>query len=155
MSLLEALNSGVRVHSPAAMEALGRGLVREVVQTRGLPACVALYGDLGVGKTTLVRGMAAELQLPSLTSPSFNYYFLYKGCVLGRTVELLHLDAYRLSSPEDFYTLMLDEILNERTLWIIEWPERLGVALPKNALKIELKILSEGVHSVQILSEKT
>jgi tRNA threonylcarbamoyladenosine biosynthesis protein TsaE len=153
MSILEALKSGVTVHSAEAMEALGRGIVREIFPNGGT---IALQGDLGAGKTTLVRGMAAALGIDNVTSPSFNYYFLYPPprkatadfVSLRPNLQLLHLDAYRLNSPGDYPSLMIDEFLTKETLFVIEWPEKLGRFLPKEAMRLELKIIGKGVHRV-------
>lgn len=142
MILLDALKSGLTVHSPEAMEAVGRGVVRELFPIGGV---LALYGDLGAGKTTLVRGMAQALGIENVTSPSFNYYFLYKG-----KVPLLHLDAYRLNSPADYPSLMIDELFTPETLFVIEWPEKLGQFLPKTAIGLGLSVASEGVHEIKI-----
>jgi len=126
------------------MEALGRGIVAEKFAQGGT---LALRGDLGVGKTTLVRGMADALGVKSITSPSFNYYFIYNT---GKT-PLLHLDAYRLAMPADYTSLMIDEQLTPSTLFVIEWPEKLGDFLPKDAVTLELKIVGEGIHEVKLI----
>ena len=138
--MLEALKSGITTHSTAAMEAVGRGIGRGIFTSGGT---VALQGEMGSGKTTLVRGITAALGIGNVTSPSFNYYFLYKG-----KIPILHLDAYRLNSPSDYPSLMIDELLTRETLFVIEWPEKLGEFLPKDALRLELRIVGEGVHRV-------
>lgn len=144
MSMLAALTSGVRLHSSQAMEGLGRALVAEKFSRGGV---LGLVGDLGAGKTTLVRGMAAALGIDNITSPSFNYYLLYKG-----KIPLLHLDAYRLNSPEEYPSLMIDELLTPETLFVIEWPEKMGGFLPQSAMLLEIKIVGEGVHEARIIS---
>lgn len=144
MSLMLALKKGMLAHSAAAMEALGRGIARERLAQGGT---LALRGDLGAGKTTLVRGIAQAVGVENITSPSFNYYFLYKASPLP----LLHLDAYRLASPADYPSLMIDEQLTPNTLFVIEWPEKLGDFLPKNAVTLELRIVGEGVHQVTLI----
>lgn len=124
------------------MERVGEIVARELFPCGGT---LGLRGDLGAGKTTLVRGLARHLGFSDITSPSFNYYFLYKG-----RIPLLHLDAYRLNGPADYPSLMIDELLTPQTLFVIEWPERLGERLPQNALTLELTILKEGLHQVKL-----
>lgn len=142
----DALKRGVEVHSAAAMEAIGRGLARSPQLSQG--GTLALVGDLGSGKTTLVRGIAQALGIDSITSPSFNYYFLYRQ---GRQ-PLLHLDAYRLARPQDFPSLMIDELLTPQTLFVVEWPDKLGQYLPAGAHTLSLSIAAPGVHQLKYLS---
>lgn len=100
---------------------------------------LALEGDLGAGKTTLVRGLAAGLGLdPSLVhSPTFaivNHYDPPPG-----RAPLIHVDAYRLSSPDELATLALDSIAMERAVLVVEWPERAAGLLPASSARIQLQ----------------
>ncbi|MDR1595593.1 MAG: tRNA (adenosine(37)-N6)-threonylcarbamoyltransferase complex ATPase subunit type 1 TsaE [Puniceicoccales bacterium] len=83
---------------------------------------VALVGDLGSGKTTFVRGMAAGFGIhAAVTSPSFNILNTYSG-----NATLLHADAYRLDGTEyASSSLMLEDFLTEPYCLVVEWPERL------------------------------
>lgn len=142
MSVLEALKAGLKTSSAAGTQAVGIALAREVFARGGT---LALYGDLGAGKTTLVRGIAEGLGFSDITSPSFNYYFLYQG-----PKPMLHLDAYRLNAPQDYPSLMIDELLVPHTTFVVEWPEKLGEYLPKDAIKLELTIVGEGEHLIKL-----
>ena len=126
------LKAGVCVHSAHAMQALGRGVVRELFGRSG--GVLALQGDLGAGKTTLVRGIAEALGAGEITSPSFNYYLMYKE---GKR-PLIHVDAYRLKGPADWDGLMLNELLTPQTLLVVEWPERVREALPEGTRWLQL-----------------
>jgi len=88
----------------------------------------------------------SALGISEITSPSFNYYFLYKG-----KIPLLHLDAYRLNDPSGYPSLMIDELLTPQMLFIIEWPERVGAYLPKNTAMMEFSIVKEGLHLVRMI----
>ena len=92
------------------------------------PVVIGLSGELGTGKTTLVRAIAAALGVAApVTSPTFALVHRYDGaaCVV------YHLDAYRLRRPEEAIDLGLDDMLREdRAVILIEWPERLGASLP-------------------------
>ena len=102
---------------------------------------LALSGDLGAGKTTLaralIRAMAGDPAL-EVPSPTFTLVQSYEG-----RVPIHHFDLYRLTSPEELDELGLDEALSDGAA-LIEWPERAGEALPKNAIRIELTHRDEG-----------
>jgi tRNA threonylcarbamoyladenosine biosynthesis protein TsaE len=105
---------------------------------RGLrpPAVVAIAGELGSGKTTLVRAIAAGLGVTEpVTSPTFALVHRYRGSA----VEVYHVDAYRLRRPEDGADLGLDEMAAQRdAVVLIEWPERLGREMPAAHYRIRL-----------------
>jgi tRNA threonylcarbamoyladenosine biosynthesis protein TsaE len=88
------------------------------------PKLIILRGDLGAGKTTLVKGMAEFLgaaEAEEVTSPTFTLIHEYQG----RTVRLYHLDLYRLETERELLTLGLDEIAAEPdALVLVEWGEK-------------------------------
>ncbi|HVY73103.1 MAG TPA: tRNA (adenosine(37)-N6)-threonylcarbamoyltransferase complex ATPase subunit type 1 TsaE [Candidatus Paceibacterota bacterium] len=94
-------------------------------------AVVALQGDLGAGKTTFTQALAAELGITeTIQSPT---YVLMKDYPIsfGRFTKLIHIDAYRLESPEEFAALKPETFLtNPENLVVIEWPERIEGQLP-------------------------
>jgi tRNA threonylcarbamoyladenosine biosynthesis protein TsaE len=82
---------------------------------------VYFHGDLGSGKTSFIQGMAKTYGIQtSITSPTFNLWHHYKG-----SVNLFHLDAYRLHSPEETDHLYLEDFLVSPYVICIEWPEKL------------------------------
>ena len=105
-------------HSPAETEALGEAWGRAA--ERGL--VIALSGDLGAGKTQLVRGIARGLGCPGrVHSPTFTLVNVYAG---GR-LTLFHLDLYRLETPEQIHVAGVDEYLQPDGVAVIEWAERM------------------------------
>lgn len=129
------LNGGLKrinnTSSPEETEALGR----ELAQLLPSSATVCLYGDLGAGKTTLIKGIASQLSGVSpheINSPTFTYLNIYEG---KRTV--YHFDCYRLESVEGFLGRGFDEYLEG--LCLIEWPERIEPLLPKPCVTITLR----------------
>lgn len=105
-------------HSPAETEALGEAWGREA--QRGL--VIALSGDLGAGKTALVRGLARGLGYNGrVHSPTFTLVNTYEG---GR-LTLFHLDLYRLETPEHIRSAGVEEYLRPEGVAVIEWAERL------------------------------
>lgn len=121
-----------RLQGEDAQERLGGKLARACVA----PALIFLYGDLGAGKTTLVRGFLRALGYAgSVKSPTYTLIEPY-DTVAGR---VYHLDLYRLGNGEELEYLGLREMLAERALLLIEWPQR-GVGwlpVPDLAVHIE------------------
>jgi len=106
-------------HSPADTEALGEQWGREA--QRGW--IIALSGDLGAGKTQLVRGLARGLGVTArVHSPTFTLVNEYGG---GR-LQLFHLDLYRLETPEQIRGAGIEEFLQPEGVTVIEWAERLA-----------------------------
>lgn len=107
---------------------------------------IALYGDLGVGKTTFVRGLAQAWKVSEpVKSPTFNLYTIYKG-----ERQLIHLDAYRLGSDSDLDALMIEDFLAPPWCLAIEWPERIIEALPEDTWHLDLSIRSDKSHHIQL-----
>ena len=143
MNILERLAEGVSTVSAEETRALAAEL------GRCLPAdtTLALHGNLGVGKTTFVQGLAAGLGIDeSVTSPTFNIFTLHRGS--SRT--LIHLDAYRLDRPEQVEDLMLDDFLVSPWVLAVEWPERVADWVPAEAWHIELQIEGPQRHRMRL-----
>jgi tRNA threonylcarbamoyladenosine biosynthesis protein TsaE len=110
-------------HSGAETVEVGRKLARLLVP----PQLLILRGDLGTGKTTLVKGIAEALEAAEadeVTSPTFTLIHEYDGARDGRPVKLFHLDVYRLEGERQLETLGLDELLTPDALVLVEWGEK-------------------------------
>ena len=133
-SLLTKLNKSIQTSSAEETMAIGEQLAKELPTDISL----ALYGDLGVGKTTLVKGIAKGLGITkNITSPTFNLFSIYQG-----EKQLVHLDAYRLSQEQSIENLMFEDFLHSPYLCVIEWPDNVPQLIDKNTLKLELSIES-------------
>jgi tRNA threonylcarbamoyladenosine biosynthesis protein TsaE len=91
------------------------------------PQLLILSGDLGTGKTTLVKGIAQALDAAEpdeVTSPTFTLLHEYHGSRDGQPVKLFHLDVYRLEGERQLETLGLDELLTPDALVLVEWGEK-------------------------------
>lgn len=101
---------------------------------------VCLEGNLGAGKTTLVQGIASGWgSYDSVTSPSYVLVNVYRRL---DNEQLYHLDAYRLSGPEEAIDLDLDAMLARGAL-LVEWADRIAGALPEDHLWIRMKAINE------------
>ncbi|GBD02679.1 tRNA threonylcarbamoyladenosine biosynthesis protein TsaE [bacterium HR18] len=121
--------------TPEATRALGKHLARRLHPGD----VVALYGELGSGKTQLVKGIAEGLGIPEaeVNSPTFTLLHIY----LGGRLPLYHFDAYRLRQLEEFYALGYEEYFFGEGVSIVEWAERIEPLLPPYALRLHLEHL--------------
>jgi tRNA threonylcarbamoyladenosine biosynthesis protein TsaE len=109
------------------------------------PQLLLLRGDLGTGKTTLVKGIAQALDAADpdeVTSPTFTLLHEYDGTQNGKPVKLYHLDVYRLEGERQLETLGLDELLTPDALVLVEWGDKFK-SIKKRSTG-EIAISSEG-----------
>ncbi|HEY0113241.1 MAG TPA: tRNA (adenosine(37)-N6)-threonylcarbamoyltransferase complex ATPase subunit type 1 TsaE [Allosphingosinicella sp.] len=129
----------MRLEGPEATEAFGR-LLGALLEPRDV---LALYGDLGAGKTTLARGILAGLgHEGDVASPTFPIVIPYE-----LRLPVWHVDLYRIEDPGEIEELALGEVLDEGAL-LIEWPERLGDRLWPHALRLSLNRQGEGARAL-------
>ncbi|HET7104659.1 MAG TPA: tRNA (adenosine(37)-N6)-threonylcarbamoyltransferase complex ATPase subunit type 1 TsaE [Terracidiphilus sp.] len=109
------------------------------------PQLLVLRGDLGTGKTTLVKGIAQALDAADpdeVTSPTFTLLHEYDGTLRGRPVKLFHLDVYRLEGERQLETLGLEDLLTPDALVLVEWGEKFKSILKRSTG--EIAIVAEG-----------
>ena len=143
-SICDKLRTGVTTHSAEETRALAAELAA------ALPADVvlALHGDMGVGKTTFVQGLARGLGVKEqVTSPTFAIYSVYQGTPR----KLVHLDAYRLEHERQIEALLLEEFLTSPWCLAVEWPEKVGAWLPPGAWHVTLSIVEGDRHRVVLM----
>ena len=142
-SIYDKLRAGVTTASADET----RALAAELAAVLPPDATLALHGDLGVGKTTFVQGLARGFAVTeSVTSPTFTIFTLHRGP--QRT--LVHLDAYRLNGAAQLDTLMLDDFLVTPYCLAIEWPDNIAAWLPPDALHLDLAIAPNETHRVRL-----
>ena len=112
-------------------EAFGRSLAEKACAG----TVIALEGDLGVGKTSLTKAIAAGLGVTeTITSPTFNIVKEYKS---GR-LPLYHFDVYRIADPEELYELGYEEYFCGEGVSVVEWADLVEDFLPEDAIRIRL-----------------
>ena len=100
---------------------------RKLAQLLEPPQLLLLRGELGTGKTTLVKGIAEALdaaEADEVTSPTFTLLHEYDGTRNGKPVKVYHLDVYRLEGERQLETLGLDELLTPDALIFVEWGDK-------------------------------
>lgn len=131
--------------SPAQTQAWGAKLASKIKP----PRVIALVGDLGAGKTCLVKGMAKGFQVKSkdlVHSPTFTLINEYKG-----KFPVYHMDLYRLGSEDEFCDLGYEDYFFGEGVAIVEWAERIESLLPKDAVAIQLKVKGETKREIECL----
>ena len=132
MSLFYTLHT----FSPAETEAAGADLARQMQEDTALPPFVALYGDLGVGKTAFVRGFASVIAPESLVrSPTFALVNEYRA----KPRSLFHFDMYRIEDEDDLYSIGFYDYLERRGICLVEWSEKIPYALPEEYLRVTIE----------------
>ena len=101
---------------------------------------IAFYGEMGVGKTTLIKVLAKQLGVNELTSsPTFSIVNEYHT---PKTI-LYHFDCYRMENEEEAYDIGIEDYLYSDAWCFIEWPERIESLLPKEVTKVALHRINE------------
>ena len=121
---------------------------REIGAKLKAPVLILLSGDLGAGKTTLTKGIAAGLgaaREDDVTSPTFTLVHKYEG----RT-RVYHVDLYRIENLHDFETLGLEDIFSEQAVVIVEWPDRLKLRTDWRIVRIQLEHVAEDTRKILI-----
>lgn len=113
---------------------------------------VALYGELGSGKTTLTQGIARGCGVHSsrVKSPTFVLQREYAG-----PVSLIHLDGYRLAGPQEAEWLGVEELFAPRKVTVIEWAERFEGLLPEDVLEVRLSHVSANRRRIALRAHGT
>ncbi len=143
MNICDKLRQGI-VSSSAAET---RDIAAELAPLLPADTVLALHGDMGVGKTTFVQGLARGLGVKEqVTSPTFAIYSVYAGT----RAKLVHLDAYRLESERQLEDLLLEEFLTRPWVLAVEWPEKTGAWLPPHAWHLTLGIVDGDRHSLRL-----
>lgn len=114
---------------------------------------VLLYGELGVGKSVFIRGVARQLGITEpMPSPTFTIVNQY----VSDTVKVNHFDLYRISDPYELYEIGFEEyIYDENSITFIEWPEKAADLLPDNCTTIRITIDDNDCRQIDIQWSKS
>ena len=132
-------------HSPDETIAFGRTMTELLTP----PKLVLLRGDLGAGKTTLVKGIAAAFEAAAeedVTSPTFTLVHEYRG----PRANLYHVDLYRIDTPRELETLGLDDLRSDNSILLIEWGEKFARLQRDRDVEIALERQSENERRIRV-----
>ena len=114
-------------------------------------AIIAFFGDLGAGKTTLIRGLVegvGGIDLREICSPTFTFLNIYQG-----NKSIYHFDLYRLPREEEFLAAGFEEYFHAGGICCIEWAENIEPLLPSEAITVKFSYLNEGCRQIEIYKE--
>lgn len=128
--------------SPEATQALGARLGRQAAAGD----VIALYGELGAGKTCLIQGVAAGLGVPPpVTSPTFILIAEYAG-----RLPLYHVDLYRTEGLDEIRALGLEELFDGDGLTVVEWAEKAEALLPARSVRVRIHGVGDEARTIEI-----
>ena len=123
-------------HSPEETEAVGFELAKELDSNLARPSFIALYGDLGVGKTAFVRGFTKVFSPSALVrSPTFALVNEYPTKNARR---VFHFDMYRITDEDDLYSIGYYDYLDDGSICLVEWSENIPYAIPNEHIRVEI-----------------
>jgi tRNA threonylcarbamoyladenosine biosynthesis protein TsaE len=126
----------------------------ELARTLAGGEVIALYGDLGAGKTQFTRGLLIGLggNGHDVSSPTFVLLNVYDTARPG--LKIFHLDAYRVHSSDDFDAIGFSELLDQNGVVVVEWPSRVEDLLPRGATRINVHLDTVSAHGRRIRIER-
>ncbi len=138
----------IKTNSPEESENAGYELARMLSDTD--ISFIALYGDLGAGKTAFVRGVAEYVSPGAhVTSPTYSIVNEYMP-IDGKRATLFHFDMYRISDEYALDSIDFDSYFTRSALIITEWSENIEFALPERHVRVEIEKLSETERMINV-----
>lgn len=140
-----------QLHNLDETHLYAQSFLRTLKKEKDHATIVGLSGDLGSGKTTLVKYLAQILGVEEeIVSPTFVIAKFYNIPGGEKWKRLIHIDAYRILDPEELRPLRLVETFaNPENIVIVEWPEQLGAFFPSYATKLTLRFIDETTRGIQ------
>lgn len=108
---------------------------------------ILFYGEMGVGKTTLIKELCSEMGVEDIThSPTFSIVNEY----LSSDTTIYHFDFYRLKNEEEAYDIGVEDYFYAEAWCFIEWPENIKNLLPLEATEVHISLLDDGMRAIQL-----
>ena len=136
-------------HTQSVEETEGVGRTLALMLDKSKPQFIAMYGDLGVGKTAFVRGIASVLAPNArVKSPTYTVVNKYEG----ECLPLYHLDVYRISDEDELYSIGFDDYVNTG-ICVVEWSENIPESVPRDAISVTIEKTGENFECRKIKIE--
>jgi len=136
-------------HTKSVEETEGVGRELALSLDREKPCFIAMYGDLGVGKTAFVRGLASVLAPKArVKSPTYTVVNKYEG----DNAPLYHMDVYRISDEDELYSIGFDDYVRDG-ICVVEWSENIPDSIPSDALRVTIEKEGENFEMRKITVE--
>ncbi len=129
-------------HSEAETSKIGKELAEKLIPG----SVIAMYGDLGAGKTAFVRGLAAGLGLDArVSSPTFTIVNEYLG-----PTPLFHFDMYRLSDADELFEIGWEDYITRGGICVVEWSENVEEAFYNDTIRIYIEKIDDSSRKIKI-----
>lgn len=121
---------------------------RELIDTYPDSRIFAFYGEMGAGKTTMIKALCRVLQVTDVTSsPSFGLIYEYRT---RGSDSVYHFDFYRIEQLEEAYDIGYEEYIDSGQYCFIEWPEKIATLLPPETVNVNLKITGNNERTMEV-----
>ena len=121
---------------------------RELIEALPDSRVFAFYGEMGAGKTTLIKALCRVLKVTDVTSsPSFGLIYEYKT---SGSDSVYHFDFYRIEHLEEAYDIGYEEYIDSGEYCFIEWPDKVASLLPPETIKVVLKIVGNNERTMEV-----
>ena len=134
--------------SDAETEAVGRELAMRLEGADITRAAVAMRGEMGVGKTAFVRGLASHFGITRVKSPTYTKVNEYRG-----RLNVYHFDTYRIESDDDLYSIGFDDYIERPGICICEWSENISDFIPRGAITVSITRDGENGRIIEITGD--
>lgn len=124
-----------------------KSIAKQLVMGFNTPKTILFYGEMGVGKTTLIKEIALILGVTeATTSPTFSLVNEYKG----KTDKVFHFDFYRIEDEMEVYDIGIEDYFYQNAWCLVEWPEKIPNLIPEDAITVELTKDQNGDRILEI-----
>ena len=128
------MKENLKVSSAEETEKVGFSLAKTLDEKGIKRAFIALFGEMGVGKTAFSRGFASYFEIRSVKSPTYTVLNEYRG-----KVKIHHFDFYRITDEDDLYSIGYDDVVESDGYCLGEWSENIEAMLPEDAIRVTIK----------------
>ena len=133
---MTSIENEILTHSTEETESFGASLAEAIEEDSSLPRFIALYGDLGVGKTAFVRGFTSIFAKSArVKSPTFALVNEYRG----DTLSVFHFDMYRIEDEDELYSIGFYDYQDRNGICLTEWSENIEYALPERYFSVKIE----------------